>query len=141
LFFIVMIPSGMTAIFSTLLTVECADYAEYTIGRNMTAITNSLYGLTQKAASAIGAAVPGILLVAVGYSVNEATGAYTGDLASLPGMVSGLSLVLALVPAIMAAASFLIYKFFYKITPEVRETMTKELERRHEEQGAAGGEA
>lgn len=141
LFFFIMIPSGMTAIFSTLLTVECADYAEYTIGRNMTAITNSLYGLTQKAASAIGAAVPGILLVAVGYSVNEATGAYTGDLASLPSMVSGLSLVLALVPAIMAAASFVIYKFFYKITPEVRETMTKELERRHAGQGAAEGEA
>lgn len=134
LFFLVMIPSGMTAMFSTLLTVECADYAEYTIGRNMTAITNSLYGLTQKAASAIGGAVPGILLVAVGYSVNEATGAYTGELSALPGMVSGLSLVLALVPAIMAVISFLIYKFFYKITPEVRETMTKELERRHAEQ-------
>lgn len=134
LLFIVMIPSGMTAMFSTLLTVECADYAEYTIGRNMTAITNSLYGLTQKASSAIGAAVPGILLVAVGYSVNEATGAYTGELSALPKMVNGLSLVLALIPAIMAAISFLIYKFLYKITPEVRETITKELERRHAEQ-------
>lgn len=64
----------------------------------------------------------------------EATGAYTGELSALPGMVRGLSLVLALVPAIMAVISFLIYKFFYKITPEVRETMTKELERRHAEQ-------
>lgn len=134
LFFLVMIPSGLTAMFSTLLTVECADYAEYKIGRNMTAITNSLYGLTQKASTAVGAAVPGILLMAVGYSVNETTGAYAGDLASLPRMISGLSLVLALVPALMASVSFLVYKFCYRITPDVRQTMTKELERRHNAQ-------
>lgn len=132
LFFLIMIPSGVTAMFSTLLTVECADYAEYIIGRNMTAITNSLYGLTQKGASAIGGAIPGLLLIAVGYSVNEATGAYAGDLATLPDMVNGLSLVLALVPACFALASFLIYKFGYKITPELRKTMTEELDRRHQ---------
>lgn len=134
LFFLVMIPSGLTAMFSSLLTVECADYAEYTIGRKMTAITTSMYGLTQKTASAIGSAVPGILLIAVGYSVNEVTGAYAGDLSGLPGMVGGLSLILALVPAIMALVSFLIYKFFYKITPELRKTMTEELIRRQGEQ-------
>lgn len=132
LFFFIMIPSGMTAMFSTLLSVECADYAEYIIGRNMTAITNSLYGLTQKGATAVGGAVPGILLIAVGYSVNEATGAYAGDLAALPNMVNGLSLVLALIPAMLALASFLIYKFGYKITPELRKTMTEELNRRHQ---------
>lgn len=134
LFFLVMIPSGLTAMFSTLLTVECADYAEYVTGRNMTAISNSIYGLSQKAATAIGNAIPGILLIAVGYSVNEATGAYVGDLSALPGMVSGLSLVLALVPALMALAGFAIYRFFYKITPELRQTMTEELDRRHAQQ-------
>ncbi len=134
LYALIMLPSGMTAMFSVLLTVETADYAEYTMGRNMTAMVNSLYGLTQKAASAIGAAVPGILLMAVGYSVNEATGAYAGELSALPGMVNGLSLVLALVPTLFAVVSFLVYKFFYKITPEVRATMTAELEERRANQ-------
>ena len=139
LFFFIMIPSGMTAMFSTLLSVECADYAEYIIGRNMTAITNSLYGLTQKGATAVGGAVPGILLIAVGYSVNEATGAYAGDLAALPNMVNGLSLVLALIPAMLALASFFIYKFGYKITPELRKTMTEELNRRHQAEEEING--
>ncbi len=130
LYFLIMIPSGMTAMFSSLLTVECADYAEYVIGRNMNAISNSLYGLTQKGASAIGGAIPGILLIAVGYSVNETTGAYAGELSALPGMVNGLSIVVALVPAMMAFASYIIYKFCYRITPEVREKMKKELEKR-----------
>ena len=134
LFFLVMIPSGLSAMFSTLLTVECADYAEYITGRNMTAISNSIYGLAQKAATAVGNAIPGILLIAVGYSVNEATGAYAGNLSSLPGMVSGLSLILALVPALMALIGYLIYRFFYKITPELRKTITDELNQRHAQQ-------
>ncbi len=130
LYAIIMLPSGMTAIFSILLTSECADYAEYSVGRSMTALVGSVYGLTQKAASAIGAAVPGILLIAVGYSVNEATGAYAGELSSLPGMVDGLAMVLSLVPALFALVSFLVYKFCYKITPEMRTTMAEELEKR-----------
>ena len=64
--------------------------------------------------------------------MNEATGAYAGDLAALPNMVNGLSLVLALIPAMLALASFFIYKFGYKITPELRKTMTEELNRRHQ---------
>jgi len=131
LFFLIMIPSGVSAQFSVLLTIECADYAEYTIGRNMTALTSSIYNLTQKASSAIGALIPGALLIAVGYSVNEETGAYAGELSSLPRMITGLSLILALVPAIMALISYIIYKNFYKITPEMRKTMSEELERRH----------
>ena len=47
-------------------------------------------------------------------------------------MVNGLSLVLALIPAMLALASFFIYKFGYKITPELRKTMTEELNRRHQ---------
>ena len=128
LYFLIMIPSGMTALFSTLLSVECADYAEYRVGRNMNAVTNSLYGLTQKAASAIGSAIPGVLLMAVGYSVDAVTGTYTGDLSKLPAMVNGLSLILALVPAAMALTSFLIYKFGYNITPSVRADIAKALE-------------
>lgn len=130
LYFLIMMPSGVTAQFSVLLVVECADYAEYTIGRNMTAITSSIYGLTNKATNALGTVVPGILLIAVGYSVDAATGAYVGELSALPGMVNGLSLILALLPAIAAFVSFAIYKFFYPITPEIRAKMTQELELR-----------
>lgn len=131
LFFLIMMPSGATAQFAVLLTIESADYAEYTIGRSMTALTNSIYGLTQKAASALGAVIPGALLIAVGYSVDAATGSYAGELSSLPSMVNGLSLILSLVPAIVATVAFLIYRFLYKITPEMRAQMTRELDRRH----------
>ena len=94
----------------TLLTVECADYAEYNLGRNMTAMVSSLYNFTIKASSVIGTAIPSILLIAVGYSVNEETGAYMGTLEHLPGMVDGLGVLMGPVPAAFGIIAYLIYR-------------------------------
>lgn len=134
LYFLIMMPSGMGSIFNMLLNIDCADYAEYQTGRNMTAITNSVSNVVAKAQNAIGGVVPGILLVMVGYSVDSITGAYAGDLAQLPSMVSGLSVVAALIPALLALVCALLYKFTYKVTPEFRAEITAELNKRHAEQ-------
>ena len=133
LYFLIMMPSGMGSIFNMLLNIDCADYAEYQTGRNMTAITNSVSNVVSKAQTAIGGVVPGILLVMVGYSVDSVTGAYAGDLAQLPSMVSGLSVVAALIPALLALVCALLYKFTYKVTPEFRAEITAELNKRHAE--------
>jgi len=140
LYFLIMMPSGMGAIFNMLLNIDCADYAEYKTGRNMTAITNSVSNVVSKAQTAIGGVVPGILLVMVGYSVDSVTGAYAGDLANLPSMVSGLSVVAALIPALLALVCALLYKFTYKVTPEFRAEITAELNKRHAEQAAETAE-
>ena len=132
-----MIPSGLSSQFAGLLTLECADYAEYTIGRTMNAMTNSIYNLSQKAASAIGGVIPGLLLMTVGYSVNSKTGAYAAELSQLPHMVSGLAFIMSLIPAAMSIASFVIYRTLYKITPELREKIKTELNLRHYEQQKA----
>lgn len=131
LYFLIMMPSGMGAIFNLLLNIDCADYAEYQTGMNMTAITNSVSNVCTKAQNAIGGVIPGILLMMVGYSVDSVTGAYVGDLAKLPQMVSGLSVVAALIPAVLALTCALLYKFTYKVTPEFRQEITDELNRRH----------
>ena len=131
LYFLIMLPSGVSAQFGVLITVECADYAEYESGRNMTAFTTSIYNFINRVTTAVGAVIPGALLIVVGYSVDSVTGAYAGNLADLPGMVNGLSVIMSLVPAILGGLSFLIYKSGYKITPEFREQVTTELKRRH----------
>ena len=140
LYFLIMLPSGMSSIFALLINIDCADYAEYTTGKNMTAITNSVYNVSSKAKSALGGVIPGVLLVMVGYSVNSATGAYQGDLSALPGMVTGLSIVAALIPAILSFVCVILYKKFYKLTNEQRAEMTAELDKRHAEQAAANAE-
>ena len=140
LYFLIMLPSGMSSIFALLINIDCADYAEYTTGKNMTAITNSIYNVSSKAKSALGGVIPGILLMMVGYSVDSATGAYQGDLSALPGMVTGLSVVAALIPAILSFVCVILYKKFYKLTNEQRAEITAELDKRHAEQAAVTAE-
>lgn len=125
--------AGLAVIPSILLNTECADYVEYNTGKNMAAMTTAINNLVQKFMSAISTIIPGLILMSVGYSVDSATGAYAGDMEKLPTMVSGLTIAITLIPFVVSVAAWLIYKFAYPITPEYREKMTAELERRRTE--------
>lgn len=59
--------------------------------------------------------------------MNAETGAYAGDLSKLPDMVRNITLVITLLPMAVSVIAWFIYKFFYPITPELREKMTEEL--------------
>lgn len=127
------IPMSISVIPSMLLNTECADYVEYTTGKNMAAMTTAVNNVVNKTQTALATLIPGIILVTVGYSVDSVTGAYAGDLTKLPGMVNGLTIAMTLLPMLVAVASWAIYKFAYPITPEFREKMTSELDRRRAE--------
>ena len=131
--FLAGIPANVATIPAMLVTNECADYVEYTTGKNMVALTTAVNNVLQKTQSAIAVMIPGIVLMAVGYSVNSSTGAYAGDLTRLPDMVHGLTLIITLVPFIVSTLSWAVYKFFYPITPEFRKQMTEELDARRAE--------
>lgn len=124
------IAAGTAVIPAMLLNTECADYVEYTTGKNMAAMTTAVNNLVQKGQTAIATVIPGIILMSVGYSVDSVTGAYAGDLAKLPGMVNGLTVVMTLVPLVVSVAAWWIYKKAYPVTPEYRAKMTAELEQR-----------
>ena len=130
LFFLIMIPAGMGAVFAPLINIDCADYVEYTTGTNMTAMVNSVHSVFDKARAALGGVVPGVLLVMFGYSVDAATGAYAGELAKLPGMVNGLSVVTFLIPCVLTVISAILYTKFYSVSPELRATVNAELAKR-----------
>jgi GPH family glycoside/pentoside/hexuronide:cation symporter len=119
-----------------LLNVEVADYVEYSTGKNMAALSNSVNNVLSKSSSALTAAATGGLLVLVGYSVDGSTGAFAGNMSSFPKMVTGMTTFVTLLPAVFTFLSWAIYKFFYPITPEFREKMTTELQAKHKQQEA-----
>lgn len=139
--FVIGLPVSMATIPFLLLNVEVADYAEYRTGKNMTAITNSVNNILQKFDSAMASAITGVLLIVVGYSVNAKTGAFAGDVAMIPSMVGKMALFVSLIPALFCIASWLIYRFLYPITPELRAKMTSELDKRHEKEQEEGQKA
>lgn len=131
--FLTGIPANIATIPALLLWTECADYAEYQTGKNMTAMVNSVNNIISKAQSAVATIIPGVILMAVGYSVNADTGSYAGDLSRLPHMIRNLTIVMTLIPMAVSIISWLIYKFCYPITPQFREKMTGELLNRRKE--------
>ena len=131
--FFLAIANGMTTIPMMLLWTECSDYAEYTSGRSMTALVSSVEHLMSKTQMAFASLIPGAILIAVGYSVNSQTGAYSGDLANLPHMISSFALIYTLLPAVLILTAWFIYHRFYPITPEKRMEMTNILKARREQ--------
>lgn len=99
----------------------------------MAAMTTAVNNVVQKTQSAIAVAIPGIILMTVGYSVDSVTGAYAGDLTRLPGMVTGLTVAITLLPMVVSVVAWAVYKFAYPITPEFREKMTAELDERRKQ--------
>lgn len=125
--FLAGLPANIAVIPAMLLTTESADYVEYKTGKNMSALVNSVTTMLSKGQSAIAVIIPGIVLMAVGYSVNAVTGNYAGDLTRLPEMVQNLTLIITLVPLAVSVISWAMYKYLYPITPEFRKMMTDEL--------------
>lgn len=110
-----------------LLNVEVADYTEYQTGKNMTALISSVMNIFSKSSTALSTAITGGILIIANYSVDSVTGAYAGNVADIPGMVTNFTLFVGLVPAICCLVCWLMYKCLYPITPEVRATMVEKL--------------
>lgn len=126
---------GTAVIPQTLLWTEGADYAEYKTGKKMSALVNSVNNIMGKAQSALSSVVAGGILIAVGYSVNNATGNYAGDVAGLSGMISGFGLFLTVVPVVVMLLAYLMYRFLYPITPAFQKEMVDTLAARRGEEG------
>ena len=127
---------GTAVIPQTLLWAEGADYAEYKTGKKMSAIVNSVNSVLGKAQSALSTVLTGSILIAVGYSVNNETGNYAGNIAELPRMINGFGIILTIVPIVAMLLSHLLYRFLYPITPEIQKEMVEELAARREREGS-----
>ena len=122
--------TGTAVIPQMLLWAECADYAEYTTGKKMSALINSVSNMLNKALNALSSVIAGAVLIAVGYSVNNETGNYAGDLTQLPRMINGFAIALTIIPIVVLVLSYILYRFRYPLTPEMQKKMIDELEER-----------
>lgn len=120
---------------SNVVWLECGDYNIYKTGKEMNGMINAVNKFLSKAQTALASGVVGLILIAIGYQVDSVTDTFTGSLASITSMLNWFIVVLGLLPAAVALISYLIYKFYYPITPKVREEMNLELKRRKEMKG------
>ncbi len=124
--FVMMFGVGMANIPASILSMECIDYGFWKSGKEMGAICTSLSKFIEKLQTAVSSAMVGVILIAVGYQVDSVTDTFTGDLASVPRMLTGFIVVCGLAPAILDFISWLILGR-YPINNEVRTQMNSDL--------------
>jgi GPH family glycoside/pentoside/hexuronide:cation symporter len=120
--------TGLTFVPGYNIMAECMDYNRYISGKGMGGLVNAITQVVQKGQNAISGAVVGLMLIAVGYNVDSATGDYIGDLSKIPSLLNNFTVLMGLVPAILAAITVVIYKKLYPITPEIKQKMKEKLE-------------
>ena len=109
------------------LNIEIMDYQIYKNGKDRSAQVNATAKFLDKAQNALSAGMVGMVLVAVGYVVDSATGDFMGELTAIPGMLNWFIVIMGLVPCILGVISLLIYRK-YPITPELAAEMKAKLD-------------
>lgn len=88
--------------------MEVMDYTIYSTGKDRSALTGVLDMFLQKAQNAVSSTLVGGILIAIGYEVDSVTGDYIGELSAMPSMLTWMTVIMGLVPAILAVIAVLI---------------------------------
>jgi melibiose permease len=111
-------------VFITIILSEVVDYGEYKLGTRNESILFSMQTFVVKFAGAFSGFVSGIGLTLIGYVANQK---------QTEGAEMGMRIIMFLIPAILSALCFVIYRKGYKLTPEYYSNMKKELAERRKE--------
>ena len=134
LFFVMLAISatciGISYIPQETLSMEIMDYNIYKTGQDRSGLCNATGKFLDKAQNAVSSGMVGMVLVAVGYVVDSATGDYVGDLAAIPGMLTWFIVIMGLVPFILGMVALFIFRK-YPITPELSAKIREELKARN----------
>jgi melibiose permease len=115
---------GFMLVFITIILSEVVDYGEYKLGTRNESILFSMQTFVVKFAGAFSGFVSGIGLTLIGYVANQK---------QTEGAEMGMRIIMFLIPAILSALCFVIYRKGYKLTPEYYSNMKKELTERRKE--------
>ena len=113
--------------------MEVMDYTIYSTGKDRSALTGVLDKFLEKAQSAVSSALVGSILIAIGYEVDSVTGDYIGELSAMPSMLTWMTVIMGLVPAILAVIAVLIISRY-----PIDQAKRKEIQEYINEHQAAG---
>ena len=110
--------SGFSLAMATVMLADVVDYGEYKTGMRSESVIFSVQTMLVKAASAFAGFLIGIGLTVIGYVPNEVQDADT---------VFGMRVLMIGIPFILVAASFFIYRRYYKLNGQYHDDVMAAL--------------
>lgn len=123
--------SGLQLGTVTVVLADVVDYGEYKLGTRNESVIFSMQTLLVKFSSAIGALFTGFALDLTGYVPNVAQSLATQN---------GIRIIMVGLPIVFVLVSFVIYKKYYKLTPDTMHRILINLKLRTKEEREAAKE-
>ena len=119
------VPCGVINCVSSAMVGDCLDYMELTTGRRQNGLGNACQSFVSKLGNAVSTSVI-VLMYILTYTVNPLTMSHgiREGMFSLISIVPGISLLLCMIPM-----------FFYDLTGDKKERVTKELAEKRVKEG------
>ena len=111
-------------VFITVLLSEVVDYGEYNLGTRNESILFSMQTFVVKFGGAFSGFLSGIGLTVIGFVANQQQSA---------GTMTGMKIIMILLPATMMAFCYVIYIKGYKLDGETYKMIRDELRKRKEQ--------
>ena len=125
---IVNIGIGFMLVLVTVSLADVVDYGEYKFGTRNEAIIFSMQTFVVKLAGAVSGFISGVGLTAIGYVANQTPSA---------GTVSGMKVLMIVVPAALAILTYVVYLFCFKLRGEYLDEVKAAIQAKRAEAGEA----
>lgn len=109
---IINIGIGFMLVLVTVSLADVVDYGEYKFGTRNEAIIFSMQTFVVKLAGAVSGFISGVGLTVIGFVANQTPSA---------GTVTGMRVLMIVIPAVLAVLTYIIYLFCYKLRGEYLE--------------------
>lgn len=109
---------GFMLVLVTVMLAEVVDYGEYKLGTRNESIVFSMQTLIVKFAGAFSGFISGVGLSMIGYVANETQS---------DGTILGMRIIMIIIPCILSALCYMVYKKSYILTPEFCTQMQEKL--------------
>ena len=109
--------SGLSNMMQWGMLSEAIEYNEYLTGKRTEGSINGTFNMLRRLGQGLGASFGVAMLGMIGYDVTAAV--------QTSGTILGIKVLCLLFPAICAIGSWIVFRFVWNITPELREKMAR----------------
>ena len=109
--------SGLSNMMQWGMLSESIEYNEYLTGKRTEGSINGTFNMLRRLGQGLGASFGVAMLGMIGYDTAAAV--------QTPGTILGIKILCLLFPAVCAVGSWIVFRFVWNITPELREKMAQ----------------